>query len=156
MGRYVGQQMRFPSADEAAAGLRLLSPGFGPHTDAAWSELSRAMVRPRADGGPGVELHYDPAIGQAFEALTPESSQQASALLWHCYDRISARTLVVRGADSDLLSADTAGAMARRGPQARLVEFAGVGHAPTLVDPAQQEAVLNFLDIGAPTPGIRA
>ncbi len=156
MGRYVGQQMRFPSADEAAAGLRLLSPGFGPHTDAAWSELSRAMVRPRADGGPGVELHYDPAIGQAFEALTPESSQQASALLWHYYDRISARTLVVRGADSDLLSADTAGAMARRGPQARLVEFAGVGHAPTLVDPAQQEAVLNFLDIGAPTPGIRA
>jgi pimeloyl-ACP methyl ester carboxylesterase len=156
MGRYVGRQMRFASAEEAAAGLRLISPGFGPHTDAQWAELSRAMVRPRADGEPGVELHYDPAIGQALEAITPEASQQGTALLWHCYDRISARTLVVRGAESDLLSADTACAMARRGPQARVREFAGVGHAPTLVEASQQDAVLAFLGVGAPDARGRA
>ena len=65
--------------------------------------------------------------------------------MWQLYDQIRARTLLVRGADSDLLSQVTAQAMARRGPQADLVEFAGVGHAPTFVAPEQIEAVLEFL-----------
>ena len=35
--------------------------------------------------------------------------------------------------------------MTERGPRARLVEFAGVGHAPTLVAPDQVAAVREFL-----------
>jgi pimeloyl-ACP methyl ester carboxylesterase len=51
----------------------------------------------------------------------------------------------LRGAQSDLLSRDTAMAMTRRGPKARLVEFDGVGHAPTLVQPDQVAVVSDFL-----------
>ena len=58
---------------------------------------------------------------------------------------ISARTLLLRGARSDLLSPETARAMTERGPHARLVEFAGVGHAPTLVVPDQVGTVTGFL-----------
>ncbi|MDP1532420.1 MAG: alpha/beta hydrolase, partial [Rubrivivax sp.] len=54
-------------------------------------------------------------------------------------------TLLLRGADSDLLTHDTAQAMTQRGPQARLHEFAGVGHAPTLVQPEQRQVVSEFL-----------
>ena len=61
------------------------------------------------------------------------------------YDQISARTLVLRGAQSDLLSAATARAMTERGPRAQLVEFAAVGHAPTLVTPDQVAVVSRFL-----------
>ncbi|MEH3086750.1 MAG: alpha/beta hydrolase [Xylophilus ampelinus] len=151
LGRYVGRAMRFGSAEEAAAGLRAISPGFGPHTDAEWAELSRAMVRPCGGGAPGVELHYDPEIARAFDAITPESSEQAAALMWACYDRIPAQTrvLLIRGADSDLLSAETARAMAQRGPGARLLEFDGVGHAPTFVAEDQRRAVRAFLGIDA-------
>jgi pimeloyl-ACP methyl ester carboxylesterase len=53
--------------------------------------------------------------------------------------------LLLRGAESDLLSRVTAQAMTERGPKARLVEFAGVGHAPTLVQPEQRQAVREFL-----------
>jgi pimeloyl-ACP methyl ester carboxylesterase len=53
--------------------------------------------------------------------------------------------LLLRGADSDLLSPATARAMTERGPRSRLVEFAGVGHAPTLVQPDQVNAVREFL-----------
>jgi pimeloyl-ACP methyl ester carboxylesterase len=35
--------------------------------------------------------------------------------------------------------------MTQRGPRARLVEFAGVGHAPTLVQPEQRQVVREFL-----------
>jgi len=65
--------------------------------------------------------------------------------LWQAYDRIRAETLLVRGAESDLLSVQTAQAMTQRGPKARLVEFVGVGHAPTFVAPDQIQSVLSFL-----------
>jgi pimeloyl-ACP methyl ester carboxylesterase len=54
-------------------------------------------------------------------------------------------TLLLRGAQSDLLSRETAEAMAARGPHAKCVEFAGVGHAPTLVSTDQVAVVRDFL-----------
>jgi pimeloyl-ACP methyl ester carboxylesterase len=90
-------------------------------------------------------LHYDPAIALPFGQATPESAAQGEALLWQAYDAITAQTLLIRGADSDLLSKATALQMTQRGPKARLVEFAGVGHAPTLVAPDQTDAVASFL-----------
>jgi pimeloyl-ACP methyl ester carboxylesterase len=53
--------------------------------------------------------------------------------------------LVTRGAESDLLAKETAVAMTQRGPRASLVEFPGVGHAPTFVQDNQVEAVALFL-----------
>ena len=53
--------------------------------------------------------------------------------------------MLLRGAESDLLTHDTAFAMQQRGPKARLHEFAGVGHAPTLVQPEQIDVVREFL-----------
>jgi len=53
--------------------------------------------------------------------------------------------LLLRGAESDLLTRETAQAMGQRGPKARLREFTGVGHAPTLVDAEQVAAVREFL-----------
>jgi pimeloyl-ACP methyl ester carboxylesterase len=77
--------------------------------------------------------------------MTPEAALQGEALLWQAYDQISAQTLLVRGANSDLLSAATALAMTQRGPKARLVQFAGVGHAPTFVADDQVQTLLSFL-----------
>ena len=140
---YVGQNPRFDSVEQGAEALWRISSGFGPHSQQEWLALSRPMLRPRDDGGWG--LHYDPAIGQAFQHMTPESAPTAEQALWQLYDQISARTLVLRGAQSDLLSAATARAMTERGPRAQLVEFAAVGHAPTLVTPDQVTVVSRFL-----------
>ena len=90
-------------------------------------------------------LHYDPAIALPFKQATEEASKQGSAMLWQLYDGIKAQTLLLRGADSDLLSSETAQAMTQRGPHAKLVEFAGVGHVPTLVTDDQVKAVVDFL-----------
>ena len=61
------------------------------------------------------------------------------------YDRVTCPTLLLRGADSDLLLKDTALAMKQRGPKAQLVEFAGVGHAPMLMVEDQIKTVREFL-----------
>lgn len=146
IGQYLGKLVRFESLQQAADAMWMISSSFGPHTPAQWLELSRAMVRalPESEGG-GVTLHYDPAIAMPFKCVTQKSSAAGEAMLWQLYDQISARTLVLRGAQSDLLSSETARAMAVRGPQARTVEFEGVGHAPTLIAPDQVATVVDFL-----------
>jgi len=160
IGAYVGQSGRFASAQAAADAMWALSTTFGPHTPAQWLALSQHMVVPAsqrtADGAAKVDasddkaseswvLHYDPAIGVALRAITPEAAAQGGAIMWGLYDAIDARALLLRGAVSDLLSRETALAMTQRGPHAKLVEFDGVGHAPTLVDPAQIAVVTDFL-----------
>jgi pimeloyl-ACP methyl ester carboxylesterase len=90
-------------------------------------------------------LHYDPAFAIPFGSATEESTKQGEAMLWTLYDNIKAKTLITRGALSDLLSVATAQAMTQRGPKAQLVEFAGVGHAPTFVALDQVKVVIDFL-----------
>jgi pimeloyl-ACP methyl ester carboxylesterase len=51
----------------------------------------------------------------------------------------------MRGEHSDVVSRQTAAEMTRRGPRAKLVEFRGVGHAPTLLHPDQIAVVRDFL-----------
>ncbi len=145
IGAYLGRSVSFADLQQAADAMWVISTSFGPHTPAQWLELSRHMVKPLPDGQTGVALHYDPAIAVPFRAVTPESAAQGEAALWQLYDSITAQTLLLRGAQSDLLSPQTALQMTARGPHARLLEFAGVGHAPTLIAADQVEAVASFL-----------
>lgn len=147
IGQYLGQPVHFGSVEQGAAALWAISSSFGPHTPEQWLALSRPMLRPLPEGGFG--LHYDPAIAVPFRALTEEVARAGEALLWQLYDQIGARTLLLRGADSDLLTRATAEAMVQRGPRARLVEFSGVGHAPTLIAEDQVASVEGFLQEAA-------
>jgi pimeloyl-ACP methyl ester carboxylesterase len=139
---YLGQPLRWRTVEEAADYLQTISASFGPHTRAQWLALSRPMLKPDGDG---FRLHYDPAIAVPIKAMTPELAAAGEALTWAAYDAVRCPTLLLRGAESDLLGTETAQAMTQRGPKARLVEFAGVGHAPTLVAADQIAAVREFL-----------
>jgi len=142
IGTYLGQPLHWNTVDEAADYLHAISASFGPHTREQWLALSRPMLK--ADGH-GLKLHYDPSIALPFKSITPEIAAAGEAMTWAAFDAVRCPTLLLRGADSDLLSRDTARAMTTRGPKARLVEFAGVGHAPTLVASDQVAAVRDFL-----------
>ena len=139
---YLGRPEYWKSEEEAADALWAVSAGFGPHTREEWLALTKPLLRPDGDG---FKLHYDPAIAVAIRAMTPEIAAAGEAMLWHFYDRITAPTLLLRGADSDVLSPATALAMTQRGPRARLHELPGVGHAPTLMAADQRALVRGFL-----------
>jgi pimeloyl-ACP methyl ester carboxylesterase len=142
IGTYLGKSPRFATLEEGAAYLRGISEGFGPHSDAEWLALSEPLF---VQQGSEWQLRYDPAIALPFAAVTPELAAAGEALLWATYDGLQCPTLVIRGAESDLLSAETARAMTQRGPGARLVELPGIGHAPTLVHDEQIAIVRDFL-----------
>ena len=144
IGDYIGQDVRFASFEEAAAYIKSISLPFGPHTAAQWDKLARDVLR-QNDIGEWIR-HYDLGLAVPFKAATPESTRNAEVFLWHAYDAITCPTLLIRGAESDLVSAQTAERMHQRGPHARVIELPGIGHAPTFVDPAQIAMVRNFLD----------
>lgn len=143
IGAYIGEDIRFSTFEEAAAYIKTISLSFGEHTEAQWSKLARDVLRQTPDGY--WRKHYDLLLAEAFKATTPEMIAAGQAMLWAAYDAIRCKTLLVRGADSDLLTADTALAMTKRGPCAQLIEVPYVGHAPTFVSEEQIRLVRDFL-----------
>jgi pimeloyl-ACP methyl ester carboxylesterase len=146
IGSYLGLPKRFATEQEAADYLWSISAGFGPHTPEQWLALSRPLLRvDTASEDSSLILHYDPAIAEPFKTMTADSASSGEAMLWQVYDALRCEVLLLRGQNSDLLDADTARQMTERGPRARLIEFTGVGHAPTLIAPEQVAAVKEFL-----------
>jgi len=140
IGQYLGANPVFPSIEAAEQVIRAVSAPFGPHTDAEWRFLTEVVLRRNADGT--YRLHYDPRIAEAYRKQMPEKDVE----MWPLWDAITCPALVIRGAQSDLLSKATAEEMARRGPKAKLVELPGIGHAPTLLHEDQIAIVREFLE----------
>ena len=143
IGDYIGQDVRFASFEQGAKFIRDVSVTFGEHTEPQWHKLASDVLRQDVDGA--WIRHYDLGLALPFQQATPESAQADQAMLWAAYDAIVGPTLVVRGADSDLLSRETAQLMSMRGPKAQLVELPGVGHAPTFVQAHQIAVARQFL-----------
>lgn len=148
IGSYVGTDPSFDTEQQAIDYLATISTGFGPHTPEQWAALSRPMLRQREGRW---WLHYDPAIAAPFRQMAADAqaarqaAQTGEAQLWSLFDAITCPTLLLRGADSDLLSAATAQLMSQRGPRPKVITWPGVGHAPTLVADDQVTAVRDFL-----------
>jgi pimeloyl-ACP methyl ester carboxylesterase len=139
IGEYLGAAPRFESIEHAEAYTRQIAATFGNLTDAQWRHLTIHTVR-RADDG-RYEMVYDPAIAEPFRKAMGDQDVD----LWPVYQAVRCPTLLMRGADSDLLTHPTAEEMTQRGPRARLVEVPGVGHAPMLMDEFQIRTVRDFL-----------
>lgn len=140
---YIGKDMRFPTYEDAETYIRAISVPFGPHTEEEWRRLSRSVLRQREDGQ--WTRHYDLKLAEPFKNAYFADAVGAETMLWRMYDAISCPTLLLRGAQSGLLMAETAEAMRQRGPRAKVVEFEGIGHAPTLMHEDQIAAVKDFL-----------
>ena len=136
---YVGMWPPLPSLQAAEQLVRAVAAPFGPHTDEEWRFLTEVVTRRNADGN--WRFHYDPKIAEPFRKNMPEGDME----LWPLWDAVRCPTLVIRGAQSDLLSKATAEQMTTRGPQAKLVELPGIGHAPTLMHDDQIAIVREFL-----------
>ncbi len=146
IGSYVGTMPRFPDVAAGELWLRKVLAPFGALADAQWRHIAEHSLRRAADAQ--WELHYDPGIAEPFRAAMAAAATDGGGkdvTLWPLYDAVRCPTLIVRGAQSDLLSAATAAEMGRRGPQAPTVEIAGVGHAPVFADEAQIGVVRDFL-----------
>lgn len=136
---YIGLDPAFDTFEALEAHIREVSAPFGSLSDSQWRSLSLTTARQSPDGR--WRLKYDPAIAVPFRAAAAQNPD-----LWAIWDAIRCPTLLLRGAQSDLLSSATAAQMRLRGPRPDMVEFPGVGHAPMLLSEAQTGRVEAFLN----------
>lgn len=134
---YIRLPLAFADLAALEAHLRQVHAPFGKLTDAQWRHLAETSLRCLPDGR--LALHYDPGLAAPFEVSA--TGPVDLSVLW---SRVAVPTLVLRGAESDILDAETAAEMALR-PGVQLVVLPGIGHAPALMDPVQIEIVAGFL-----------
>ena len=132
----LGDPPSFADLAEVEAYLRRVHAPFGPMTDEDWAHMARHSSRAGADGL--LRLHYDPAIAEPIRASEPADTD-----LWALWPAIKAPVLVIRGAESDLLLAETVEQMEVSRAESYVVP--GVGHAPSLTDEATIARIRRFL-----------
>ncbi len=135
---YVGRDPGLATHAELAERLSR-SPGFAAVPEGRWLDEARR----RTDETPrGLRNRYDPALGEAFRAAFAAPPADA----WPLFDACAGLPLaLIRGANSDLLSAATAAEMARRRPDMIFAEVPGRAHVPFLDEPESLAAIRAFL-----------
>lgn len=144
----MGAGTRFASLDEVERHLRETCASFGPLADEQWRRLAAHGSR-RGENG-AYTLAHDPAIVSTLRRGGNAGVEFGNDYLfgidlWPTWDAVECPTLVLRGAESDLLLESTVRRMRERGPQVKLVEFAGIGHAPWLMSEDQVGVVRDFI-----------
>jgi len=151
MKGYITRGRRFSSLEEVEAYLREVCAPFGPLTDAQWRHLAThsAKCEEGAQSAP-YQLRYDPSIGEGLHGhIDPEFPIGPDLLrgidLWNVWSKLECPTLVLRGAQSEVLLKKTVDEMRERKPDLEVAEFEGVGHAPALMSADQIRVVKEFL-----------
>jgi pimeloyl-ACP methyl ester carboxylesterase len=137
---YVGKDRRFRSWDEAADAIASnYGAAFDRYTHDDWVKMAKRNCR-EVDGE--IRFDYDMAIAEPFRTTGPTPHVD----LWPLFAVLASKPLlVVRGAKSDLLTADTVGKMREIASDAKFAVVDGVGHAPELNEPEAVAAIDAFL-----------
>lgn len=128
IGTYAGKTMQFPNRTEAEKALRQIYAPFGIRDEAMWKHFFDYDLQNNPDGS--VRRAYDPAIGEAFSADPAQPNME----LWEIWKQVRCPVLVIRGAESDILTKGTVEKMSRTHPGMAARAVPGVGHAPTLAE----------------------
>ena len=150
---YVAGGGSFRSLAEVEAYLREACAPFGPLTDEQWRHLAEHSAAQVGEGRNAslFRMRYDPAIGDTMRVSAPDPEFPlgpnflAGIDLWKTWTEIRCPTLVLRGAESDVLSHETLMQMQALRPGVEVLELPGIGHAPALMSYDQIAAVKEFL-----------
>lgn len=140
---YSGRPVEIGSWAEAAAYVKAINTvAFPTYTDADWEAFARRTFREGTEGAP--VLDYDPDIAVPIRAA---GAKALAPNLWPYFRRLAKKrpTLLVRGATSDLLTAEIAMKMKKAAPDMAHAEVPGIGHAPMLDEPEARSAIFEFL-----------
>jgi len=137
--QYLGRRPSARAFGEVAKALEATADGFANVPQGRWLEEARRRFVQKDDG---LDLTYDPALREAF--LAEFDAQQGDA--WPLYEAACGRPLaLIRGANSDLLSRQSADEMERRCPGLTRAEVPDRAHVPFLDEPESLAAIRAFL-----------
>lgn len=138
---YVGRNPAAKTMDELVAKMPRTMPGFANVAESRWRAFAERLY---TETESGLHIRYDPELRTSFLAAFdgPEAN------LWPLYDACAGLPLaLVRGANSDLLSPQTAAEMRRRRPDLIFAEAADRAHVPFLDEPESLAAIRRWLEV---------
>ena len=137
---YVGKGVRFKDWDEVARAIASNNAhAFEGYTSEDWVRMARRNMR--EDNGE-IVFDYDMAIAEPFNTAGPAPDID----MWPFFAALAQKPLLaIRGANSDLLSAEALDTMRALAPAMKSVVVPGVGHAPDLSEPEAVAAIDQFL-----------
>lgn len=139
---YVGVSEPVANWEDAAAYCRRINGyAFPDYDEAQWHAFARRVFHENAAGAP--VLAHDPAIAAGLSSASPTAVPPDMWPMWQ--DLADVPILAVRGALSDILSAQTLQRMANLHPAMQSVTVSNVGHAPMLDEPEALAAINAFL-----------
>lgn len=140
---YVGKPPNAATLDDAAQALKAVSEAQFPGVPLTrWRAQAEAMFA-EAPGG-GLTLRYDPKLR---DALIGQAGVGDAPDLWQLFDALETTPLaVIRGENSDLLSAETVKRMAKRHPGLIVATVPDRGHVPFLDEPQALGAIHTLLE----------
>jgi pimeloyl-ACP methyl ester carboxylesterase len=139
---YVGKGRPLESWDDAAAYIKSINESaFPENTMADWMTWAKRTFREEAGR---IVLDYDPKIAAAIQGAKLKPTSLVAKLLYRRLAR-NRPTLLIRGANSDIVGPEEAQYMQRSAPALKYAEVPGVGHAPMLTEPAARDALSSFL-----------
>jgi len=139
---YIGKTAAVTDWQSAAAYCRDTSGyAFPGYDEDDWMAFAGRLFIEDEAGVP--RLAYDPVIANGLQGDEPSAVPPDLWPLWDALKPIP--ILAVRGAISDILSAETLAEMGERHPGMEAIEVAGVGHAPMLDEPEAVTAIEAFL-----------
>lgn len=140
IGIYLGRNPPQRTWDEAARVRAETWAGFANIPHQRWLTEVRNQIEQTPDG---LVIRYDPRLRDAVIA----AQAQPKPDLWPVFDLLAGLPLaLIRGANSDLLSAQTAAEMARRRPDMAIATVPDRGHVPFLDEPEALAALGTWLD----------
>ena len=139
---YLGQPVSFDTQEKALQYVNQITATFGRHTEEQLNEYNAPQIVKKEDGK--WHMHYDPKISAPLMMSNPATAAAGEQALWRSFERIQVKTLIVRGAESDLLSPATVEEMCRRNPHSFAVEVPEAGHAPAFILPNQVKLARDF------------
>lgn len=139
---YIGAQPSAKTYDEAARALQhVMAPQFPGVSLETWRKHAENQFQEEQDG---LTLRYDPALRTA---LIEQAAAGATPDLWQFFDALrDIPTGVIRGAYSDILSAETLSEMQARHPDLISAEVPDRGHAPFLNEPQSLDVIRGVLN----------
>ena len=139
---YVGKLPEPRTFEEGADILRGIAGGQFPNLGAAaW--LNAAKRGWREQNGRLIPT-YDPALAHNLAAISPD---QPTPTMWPQFEALAGvPVMVIRGANSDILSSETVEAMKTRHPAMDVLVVADQGHAPLLAEPGTIATIKRFAE----------
>jgi pimeloyl-ACP methyl ester carboxylesterase len=137
---YLGRRPDFKTNDEATTQRAKLMAGFEDVPETRWRAEAEKHYIKKPDG---LDINYDPKLR---DGVLSSGSQNLNPDLWPLFDALEGLPLaLIRGANSDLLTPETAAEMTRRRPDMLVAEVPGRGHVPFLDEPESLLVIQTWL-----------